>query len=98
MHTLNRQAIAKAHPDEIQVLNGHAFFYPTHTQNDLVFGTDQYDWDAHEGYTWVTAGELMLNDSYHAWASTTWKWVHDLTPTDVIEKDTSFHRLLRRYA
>ena len=48
-----RQKIAKAHPDELRLLNATAFFYPQWWMLDEVFKSTKFDWDTHPGYTYV---------------------------------------------
>lgn len=45
------QEIARAHPEDVRLLNGTAFFYPQWWMNDEVFTTTSFDWDTHPGYT-----------------------------------------------
>jgi len=79
--------IAREYPDEVQVLNSRAFFWPmwhgeeiqyTHERDDYDFrGTGQY--------------------AYHAWESLAMGYLGKLSPERIREEDNSFNRLVRPF-
>jgi len=79
--------LARAHPDEVQVLNSRAFFWPmwhgeeikyTHERDDYDFrGTGQY--------------------AYHAWESLSMSYLGSLSPKSIREQNNSFNRLVRPF-
>ena len=51
LSVLMSQHIARAHPEDIRVLNGTAFYHPHWKLNSMVFKSDDFDFDSHPGYT-----------------------------------------------
>ncbi|CAK9782572.1 hypothetical protein CC85DRAFT_284055 [Cutaneotrichosporon oleaginosum] len=78
--------LAQLFPDQIQVLNTTAMFWPLWSGNevDIIHQEDGYDWNT---------GQY----SYHAWESMAMKYLTALNPRDIRTKSTSFHRLVRPF-
>ena len=43
--------IAKAHPEDLRLLNSTAFFYPPWWRLNEVFTSTDFDFNTHPGYT-----------------------------------------------
>ncbi|BEI86792.1 hypothetical protein CcaverHIS002_0701380 [Cutaneotrichosporon cavernicola] len=75
--------LAQLFPDQIQVLNSKAMFWPLWSGDEIkiVHTEDGYDWSKQY--------------SYHAWESLAMGYLSNLNPRDIRTKSTSFHRLVR---
>lgn len=77
--------LARYNPEEIQVLNPRAMYWPMwHGEEiDKTHTLDEYDFYGTGQYT------------YHGWESLAMKYLIQLTPESIRKVDTSFHRLVR---
>lgn len=77
--------LARLHPEEIQVMNRTAFFWPMWHGNEVekVHELDEYDF--------IGTGQY----AYHAWESLAMGFLEHLSPQSIRDEDTSFHRLVR---
>ncbi|TXT08601.1 hypothetical protein VHUM_02729 [Vanrija humicola] len=79
--------LARQHPDDLQVLNSRAFFWPMWSgqEIDKVFENDDYDFRKTGQY------------AYHAWESLAMKYLKKLSPEAIRNEDNSFYRLVRPF-
>lgn len=79
--------LARLYPTLVTVLSERAFFWPLWTDEHLrtVHDTTEYDFDS---------GQL----AYHAWESVAHSYLDSLDPVNVLEVNSSFTRMARRFA
>lgn len=72
---------------DVCVLPRVSFFYPSFYPNHHEFVHERDEYLFYNGYQYA----------YHASNHGAWKWIKDVTPDKVRNKDTSFHRLVRPF-
>ncbi|WVF72813.1 hypothetical protein IAT40_007631 [Kwoniella sp. CBS 6097] len=79
--------IARAHPDEIQVLSERAFFWPMWHGSEVqkTHETDEHDFAASGQY------------AYHAWESLAMGYLSKLSPKSIRENGNSFNKMVRAF-
>lgn len=79
-------ALARAHPGEVLVLSHRAFFWPLWTA-------------AHIELIFNATGTIVSAETYatHLWEGKCWRYIAGLTPGDVRQNDTNFHRWARPF-
>ncbi|KAI5449138.1 hypothetical protein NCC49_005276 [Naganishia albida] len=79
--------LARAYPDEIQVLSTRAFFWPMWHGDEVkkVHELDDYDFAA--------SGQF----GYHAWESLAMNYLSELSPYKIRTVESSFNRMVRPY-
>ena len=77
-------ALAEAHPDLVRIEPAASFFWPGWQRAglDSMFSQDK---EFPEAY------------SFHLWESASWDRVKDLDPTRVLNIDTTYNRIARRF-
>ncbi|WWD02590.1 hypothetical protein V865_000630 [Kwoniella europaea PYCC6329] len=79
--------LARAHPEEIQVLSERAFFWPMWHGEEVqkVHEEGEFDFDKTGQY------------AYHAWESLAMGYLSKLSPRSIRENDNSFNRMVRKF-
>lgn len=84
-HSVDRPwEIARRYPDELQVLDTRAFFWPGWWGDDVQMVHETDSWDFGNGQY-----------AYHAWESLAMKYLKVLTPPSVKEGKSSFNKMVR---
>ncbi|WWC63305.1 uncharacterized protein I303_105905 [Kwoniella dejecticola CBS 10117] len=79
--------IARTYPDEVQVLNERAFFWPMWHGEEIKKTHEEGSFDF----------EKTGQYAYHAWESIAMGYLSKLSPKSIRENDNSFNRMVRKF-